>query len=230
MGKHAHTTTFRNCCRLFLRQNLSLSLTEVFCPCLKEKYIILWKLNIFHNYVNNLMWTNFHIITKKMNRFQWNQLISRNNWNEQILTNFQKRALYRLQILHRKLSIFKRFLAWYQKRYFWWKIPIFPIKCYIVQCHYMENCLFLSNHQISMKLQIPRKSKKYQILGNFQEMAFHHLVWLYRKSYISINWPDFKVFQEITCLIPIRFQRSYTVQCIFLKNDWNEQISMKSKK
>ena len=40
-GKHAHTVAFRNCCRLFLRQNLSLSLTEVFCPCLKEKYIIL---------------------------------------------------------------------------------------------------------------------------------------------------------------------------------------------
>ena len=25
----------------YLRQNLSLSLTEVFCPCLKENYIIL---------------------------------------------------------------------------------------------------------------------------------------------------------------------------------------------
>ena len=60
MGKHADTVGFRNCCRLFLRQNLSLSLTEVFCPCLKKKYIILWKFYIFHNYVNNLMWTNFH--------------------------------------------------------------------------------------------------------------------------------------------------------------------------
>ena len=43
MGKHAHTVGLRNCWRLFLRQNLSLSLTEVFCPCLREKYIILWK-------------------------------------------------------------------------------------------------------------------------------------------------------------------------------------------
>ena len=41
MRKHAHTVGFQNCCRLFLRQNLSLSLTEVFCPCLKKNYIIL---------------------------------------------------------------------------------------------------------------------------------------------------------------------------------------------
>ena len=92
----------------------------------------------------------------KMNRFQWNQLISRNNWNEQILTNFQKTAFYRLlylsEILQKstKWTDFKGFLAWYQKSYFWWKIPIFPIKGHTVQCISVENDIFSSNYQISM--------------------------------------------------------------------------------
>ena len=47
MGKHAHTVAFRNCCRLFLRQNLSLSLMEVFCPCLKEKIYYFMKIKYF---------------------------------------------------------------------------------------------------------------------------------------------------------------------------------------
>ena len=52
-------------------------------------------------------------ITKIMD-FKENDLFQENEQNEhisvklQIPMNFQKRALYRLQFLHRKLSIFKR--------------------------------------------------------------------------------------------------------------------------
>ena len=43
--------------------------------------------------------------------FKENGLFQENKQNEQIsviLTNFQKRALYRLQFLHRKLHIFRK--------------------------------------------------------------------------------------------------------------------------
>ena len=53
----------------------------------------------------------------KMNRFQWNQLISRNNWNEQILTNFQKIAFYRSVHLCGKLHIF---IKWTDFKQFLW--------------------------------------------------------------------------------------------------------------
>ena len=44
----------------------------------------------------------------------------------------------------------------------------------------MENNLFQENEQnehISVKLQIPRKLKIYQILTNFQKTAFYRLVY-----------------------------------------------------
>ena len=43
-----------------------------------------------------------------MTYFKENEQISMKLKKYQILTNFQKRALYRLQFLHRKLSIFTK--------------------------------------------------------------------------------------------------------------------------
>ena len=45
------------------------------------------------------------------------------------------------------------------------------------------------NEHISVKLQIPRKLKKYQILGNFQKRAFYCLVYVMNR------------FQVISCLV-----------------------------
>ena len=47
MEKHADTVGFRNCSRLFLRQNLSLSLMEVFYPCLRKKIHYFMKIKYF---------------------------------------------------------------------------------------------------------------------------------------------------------------------------------------
>ena len=103
-------------------------------------------------------------------------------------------------------QIFKGFLAWYQKRYFWWKIPIFPAKCCTVQCISVENYIFSSNDQILRKMTYFKKRHKMNI---FQ--------WNYR----------FQWFQWI-------FKREpSTVCCTCLKyyqNDWNEQIPRKLKK
>ena len=52
---------------------------------------------------------------------------------------------------------------------------------------FKENDLFQENEQnehISMK---SSKLKNYQILGNFQEIAFHHLVYLNENFYIFIK-------------------------------------------
>ena len=56
---------------------------------------------------------------------------------------------------------------------------------------FKENDLFQENEQnehISMK---SSKLKNYQILGNFQEIAFHCLVYLNENFYIFIKWTDF---------------------------------------
>ena len=42
------------------------------------------------------------------------------------------------------------------------------------------------------------KSKKYQILGNFQEIAFHRLVYLYEKLWILRKLANLNDLTEIT--------------------------------
>ena len=58
------------------------------------------------------------------------------------------------------------------------------ISCIRFQRRYIVQCIFIKNEQnehISMK---SSKLKKYQILGNFQEIAFQCLVYLYEKLWI----------------------------------------------
>ena len=125
--------------------------------------------------------------------------------------NFQKRALYRLQILHRKLSIFIKWTDFHENQHFQEIICLILIRfqrSYTVQCHYMKNCLFLSNHQISVKLQISRKLKIYQILANFPKRAFYHVLYLSEILPQWLKWTDFKGF------LATNFKReSHTVCC-----------------
>ena len=72
------------------------------------------------------------------------------------------------------------------------------ISCIRFQRRYTVQCIFIKNEQnehISMKLS---KLKKYQILGNFQEIAFHRLVYLYEKLWILRKLANLSDLTEIT--------------------------------
>ena len=72
------------------------------------------------------------------------------------------------------------------------------ISCIRFQRRYTVQCIFIKNEQnehISMKLS---KLKKYQILGNFQEIAFHRLVYLYEKLWILRKLANLSDLTELT--------------------------------
>ena len=65
------------------------------------------------------------------------------------------------------------------------------ISCIRFQRRYTVQYIFIKNEQnehISMK---SSKSKKYQILGNFQKTAFYRLVYLYQKLCILREMTNF---------------------------------------
>ena len=164
----------------------------------------------------------------KLSIFSSNHQISMKLHISVLLSHFQKRALYRLQFLHRKLSIFikwtdfkwnqlisrnnkwtdfKGFLAWYQKTYFWWKITYFSnqrpyrftaslwkITYFHQRASYRLQFKSKKIVRFSVKLQIPRKLKIYQILTNLQKRAFYRLLYL---SEILPEWTDFNETMKI---------------------------------
>ena len=72
------------------------------------------------------------------------------------------------------------------------------ISCIRFQRSYTVQCIFIKNEQnehISMK---SSKLKKYQILDNFQEIAFHRLVYLYEKLWILRKLANLSDLTEIT--------------------------------
>ena len=73
---------------------------------------------------------------------------------------------------------------------------------------------FKENEHISMK---SSKSKKYQILDNFQKRAFYRLVYLHEILSIFIKSPDFNEIKEITDFNQIFKREPSTVCCTCLK-------------
>ena len=127
-----------------------------------------------------------------MNSFQWFFRLANKMIRFQVISCLISKEPSRSLWLYPKLWILRK-MTYFKKmnkmNTFQWNYRfqgIFKREPYTVCSFFTENCLFLQNHQISMKLQIS------VLLSNFQKRAFYHSSLNEQNEQFSVTSADLK--------------------------------------